>query len=326
MEDISQIREKAISEIKGSSSLEELEGLRVKYLGRKGVITDILRSLKDMSIEDKKKVGPMANSLKDDLTEMIDEKKIVFEKEANKPNIDITRPGKEPNKGHRHPLSIMEKEVIDIFSSMNFSVVDGPESETEHYNFDALNIPGGHPARDEWDTFWLKSKDKDRKLMRTHTSPVQVRFMEKNEPPFRIIVPGRVFRYEATDASHEINFYQVEGLVVGDDITLANLKYTIETFLSELFGDDNIEFRYRPSFFPFTEPSLEVDIKLNDQWLEVMGAGMVNRKVFEAVGYDPNKLQGFAFGVGLDRLAMIKYDIPDVRLFYSGDLRFIKQF
>jgi len=206
---------------------------------------------------------------------------------------------------------------------MNFSVVSGPEIETEYYNFDALNIPANHPARDMWDTLWLKNS---KLLLRTHTSPVQIRYMEVHQPPFQIIVPGRVFRYEATDASHEINFYQVEGLMIGPNVTLANFKFIVEEFFRKLYGP-KVQFRFRPSYFPFVEPGLEVDIKLTgDKWLEVMGAGMVHRNVFDAVHYNPEQVQGFAFGMGLDRLAMIKYNIPDIRLFYSGDLRFIRQF
>jgi len=202
-------------------------------------------------------------------------------------------------------------------------VVDGPEIENEYYNFDALNIPKNHPARDLWDTFWLKDIGL---LLRTHTSPMQARYMEKHKPPLRIIVPGRCFRHEATDASHDVQFYQIEGLMVGQDVSMANFKGVIEEFLKRFFGS-GVKMRLRPGHFPFTEPSFEVDIKRKDKdWLEIMGAGMVHPNVFKAVGYTPDKWQGFAFGVGLDRLAMLKYQIDDIRLFYSGDLRFLKQF
>ena len=288
-------------------------------------------------------------------------------------------PGKKIPVGHLHPLTLMENRIREIFRGLNFSVVEGPEIETEHYNFDALNIPANHPARDMWDTFWLKlsanggkfaqpdlrsksglglktqtnaekipresaSSPRVSALLRTHTSPMQIRYMETHRPPFQIIVPGRVFRYEATDASHEINFHQVEGLMVGENINLANFKYIIEEFFRQLFGAGT-HIRFRPSYFPFVEPGLEIDILLDrsaeerglyaDQrgkslresaWLEVMGAGMVHPNVFRAVGYDSRKVQGFAFGLGIERLAMIKYKIPDIRLFYSGDLRFINQF
>ena len=236
--------------------------------------------------------------------------------------IDVTAPGKRPERGHLHPLTLVQNKAIDIFSSMGFEVAEGPEVETEYYNFDALNIPKNHPARDMWDTFWLKNG----KLLRTHTSPVQIRYMETNQPPFRLIAPGKVFRYEATDATHEAQFYQLEGLMVGKEITLANLKAVMEVFFQKFFGEKNIKVRLRPSYFPFVEPGVEVDIWFKGKWMEIAGAGMVHPKVLENVKIDPREWQGFAFGMGIDRLAMIKYKIDDVRLFYSGDLRFIKQF
>jgi len=228
---------------------------------------------------------------------------------------------KDKGGGHIHPLSHVTKQMVDIFRSMGFSVVLGPDMETEHYNFDALNIPKDHPARDMWDTFWLKNGD----LLRTHTSPMQIRFMEKNNPPFQIIVPGRVYRYEATDATHETQFYQLEGLMIGKDITLSNLKGVLEVFFKKLFGE-KIEIRFRPSYFPFTEPSVEVDALVNGKWLEIAGAGMVHPQVLKNVKIDPNEWQGFAFGMGIDRVAMLKYKIDDIRLFYGSDMRFLKQF
>jgi len=213
------------------------------------------------------------------------------------------------------------KEAEDIFGSLGFEIIEGPEVETEYYNFDALNIPAEHPAREMWDTFWLGKKF----LMRTHTSPVQIRYMEKHNPPFRIIAPGRVFRHEATDASHEIQFNQLEGLMVGKDVSLADLKGILEQFLRRLMGN-KIEIRFKPSYFPFVEPGVEVDMLWNGRWLEMLGAGMVHPNVLRAGGLNPNEWQGFAFGVGIDRLAMLKYKIDDIRLFYSGDLRFLRQF
>lgn len=333
MTDLGDLRKNAINEIKNSTGMEELDEVRVKYLGREGKLTEVLRSLSDLPLEKKREIGPVANSLKDELLEIIKEKKEEFEerlKEKKKAQIDLTKPGEEVRSGRFHPLTLVGRKVKKIFSSLNFEVVDGPHVEFEYYNFDALNIPPDHPARDMWDTFWLNGEPDEemgRQLLRTHTSPMQIRYMEKNNPPLRIVVPGRVFRYEATDASHEINFYQLEGLMVGKDVTLANFKYLMEEFLQRFFEKD-IEFRFRPGYFPFTEPSLEVDIRFGEsqEWLEVLGAGMVHRNVLDAVGYVPDDWQGFAFGVGLDRLAMIKYDIPDIRLFYSGDLRFIRQF
>ena len=236
--------------------------------------------------------------------------------------VDVTAPGKKIELGHLHPLSAAQKRIIDICAGMGFEVAEGPELETEYYNFDALNIPKNHPARDMWDTFWTK----DGRVMRTHTSPVQIRYMENNKPPFRIIAPGRVFRYEATDATHEFQFYQLEGLMVGEKITLGNLKAVMEAFFREFFGSRDIEIRFRPSYFPFVEPGVEIDMKFNGEWMEIAGAGMVHPKVLENVKLDPRRWRGFAFGMGIDRLVMIRHKIDDVRLFYSGDLRFIKQF
>lgn len=250
--------------------------------------------------------------------------------------VDVTAPGKKPDFGHLHPLTLVRRKTEEIFQLMGFSVVEGPEIETEWYNFDALNIPEDHPARDLWDTLWLKSIKRSSQnsvrpakggklLLRTHTSPVQIRYMEKNQPPLRIIVPGRVFRHEATDAKHEINFYQLEGLMVDKEVSVANFKAIIEEFFIRFF-DKQVQIRMRPSYFPFVEPGFEVDIKRDNAWLEIMGAGMVHPKVLKNVGLNPRWWQGFAFGIGLDRLAMMKYKINDVRAFYSGDLRFLNQF
>ena len=312
------------------NDLKQLEALRIKYLGRKGELTNILRSLKDLSLEQRKIIGPKAQQLKQKLDKLISLKKEDLEKRNLIPKIDLTKPGKKLKLGHLHPLTLVEQKMRQIFSGMNFSVVDGPELENEYYNFDALNFPPNHPAREMQDTFWIKqektSNSKQNFLLRTHTSPVQVRFMEKYNPPFQIIVPGKVFRNEAIDAGHEINFYQLEGLVVGKNINLANFKFIIEEFFNKFFKGEKIEFRYRPSYFPFVEPGLEVIIKYQGRWFEIAGAGMVHKHVFEYAHYNPKEFQGFAFGMGIDRLAMIKYKIPDIRLFYSGDLRFINQF
>ena len=247
---------------------------------------------------------------------------------------DITIPGKKPVLGHLHPLTQTRRRIEEIFQTMGFSIVEGPEMETEWYNFDALNIPPDHPARDMWDTFWLKDIDL---LLRTHTSPVQVRFMEKNNPPLRIIAPGRIFRYEATDASHETNFYQIEGLMVGKSVSVANFRAIIEQFFKSFFGK-SVAIRLRPGYFPFVEPGFEIDMScLNCNgkgcsacqgvgWLEMIGAGMVHPNVLKNSGLIPKHWQGFAFGGGIDRLAMMKHKINDIRLFYSGDLRFLEQF
>lgn len=231
---------------------------------------------------------------------------------------------KDDQKGHLHPISIITREIFDIFKDIGFDIATGPEIEEEYYNFDTLNIPANHPARDMWDTFWLKPLD-GRKLLRTHTSPVQVRYMEKHQPPIKIIAPGKVFRSEATDATHEAQFYQLEGLVVDKHISLGDLKGTLQYFLERFLGE-KVEIRFRPSFFPFVEPGVEIDVKFKGKWLEIMGAGMVHPKVLNDAGINSEEYKGFAFGVGMDRLVMIKYQIPDVRLLYQGDLRLINQF
>ena len=233
--------------------------------------------------------------------------------------------------GHLHPISLVMQQMEEIFSRLGFERAEGPQIETERYNFDGLNVPANHPARDLWDTFWLEDNNLG-DLLRTHTSSVQIREMEKSEPPFRIIAPGKVFRYEATDATHETQFHQLEGFMIDTDITLAHMKGVLEHFFSEFFGDAT-EVRLRPSYFPFVEPGVEVDMRLADPdesednpWIEILGAGMVHPNVLKAVGVDEKKYQGFAFGVGIDRLLMLKYGVPDVRLLYSGDLRVTEQF
>ncbi len=366
--DIEKIKNEAEKLIRKANDARFLEDVRIKYLGRKsGEITKIVKLIPDLPLEEKKKIGPAVNALKREVEELLENRLEALKSSASKSSaLDVTMPGKKVFLGHLHPLTLVEKEIREIFKAMHFSVIEGPEVETEYYNFDALNIPKNHPARDMWDTFWLRQnelkvpsragkseKSKDRLLLRTHTSPMQVRYMEKHKPPFQIIVPGRVFRYEATDASHEINFHQVEGLMVGKDINLANFKFVFQEFFKRLFKK-NVAIRLRPSYFPFVEPGLEVDVECvkcggkglisrgetadrtqsglgcnickETGWLEVMGAGMVHPKVFEAARYNPREVRGFAFGLGLERIAMIKYNIPDIRLFYSGDLRFIKQF
>jgi len=356
LDDIQKLKKESFAAVQGANDIQSLEEVRVVFLGRTGgKLTAVLRSLKDVPIEDRKKIGPAANALRNELEELLASKLQQLQSKISARKLDLSMPGKRVVTGHLHPLTLVEKEIREIFTSMNFSVVEGPEVESERYNFDALNIPKDHPARDMWDTFWLrqnelKTKSKKRKggkksmphvadrlLLRTHTSPVQIRYMETHKPPFQIIVPGRVFRYEATDASHETNFHQVEGLMVGEHVTLANFKFVIQEFFRKLFNR-NLDIRLRPSYFPFVEPGLEVDIQCvkcggrgcnvckDSGWLEVMGAGMVHPRVFASVHYNPRDLQGFAFGLGLERIAMIKYNIPDIRLFYSGDVRFIKQF
>ncbi len=324
---LNQIKEKALKEIAQAKDLKQLEQIYRQYLGRKGELTMILRSLKDLSDKERKEKGQLANQAKSEIDEVIKVKRQKLSGQAGlarkKDWIDVSAPGFQPPEGYPHPISLVQRQVEEIFQSIGFSVVDGPEIENEYYNFDALNIPKDHPARDLWDTFWLKDIDR---LLRTHTSPMQARYMEENQPPLRIIVPGRCFRHEATDASHDVQFYQVEGLMVGQDVSMSHFKGIVEEFLKQFFGPE-VKMRLRPGYFPFTEPSFEVDAKREKgDWLELMGAGMVHQNVFKAVGYPLRKWQGFAFGVGLDRLAMVKYKIDDIRLFYSGDLRFLKQF
>ncbi len=322
-----QIKQKAVEEIAQAKDLKKLEQIFRAYLGRKGKLTQVLRSLKDLPEKEKKEKGKLANQVKQELSQLIEDKrKGLASKGAKKPVgdwLDVTAPGIKVPRGHLHPITLVQRQVEEIFQSMGFSVLDGPEVETAYYNFDALNVPENHPARDMWDTFWLKDLDS---LLRTHTSPMQARYMEKNNPPLRIIVPGRCFRHDATDITHDVQFHQFEGLMVGKDVSAANFKAIIEEFFKQFFNSPDIHVRLRPSYFPFVEPGFEVDVKRGKgKWLEIMGAGMVHPNVFKAVGYT-KKWQGFAFGAGIERLAMIKYQIDDIRLFFSSDLRFLKQF
>ncbi len=342
-EKIQQIKEDAVSKIEASKTIDDIENVRIAYLGKKSAFNEILKGLKDLSPEEKKEIGPLANQTKKELQHLIDDKKMALESviDEKKEWIDVTAPGTKHAHGHLHPLSIVQRDIENIFNSMGFEIADGPDIESESYNFDAINMPDDHPGRDMQDTFWISREDGRKKgtgtVMRTQTSGVQVRYMEKHKPPFRIIVPGRVFRNEATDASHEHTFHQFEALVVGDDVSVANFLYIAETFFSEFFGQE-IKARLRPSYFPFVEPGFEFDISCTNcggkgcstcsqtGWIEVGGAGMVHQNVFEAAGYDRDKYQGFAWGFGLERLAMMKYKINDIRLFHSGDVRFTRQF
>ena len=333
------IKNRFLKELNEAKTSEEKKKICKKYLEED--LSSVFSSFKGLSSKEKVKSGKDANELKKLLLskmEMVKE----TEKEERK-WIDVTLPGEKPALGNIHPLTQMQRRCEDIFSQMGFVVIEGPELENEWYNFDALNVKEDHPAREMQDTLFVKQKErealtsKEKLLMRTQTSAVQVRYMEKNKPPLRVIVPGRVFRNEATDNSHEINFYQLEGLMVGEDVSVANFKAVIEVFFQKLFTSD-VEIRLRPSYFPFTEPSFEVDVSCSickkrgcsacqkTGWLEVMGAGMVHPNVLQSAGIDASEFNGFAFGGGVDRLAMIKHEINDIRLFYSGDLRFLKQF
>jgi len=327
--DLEEIRKRAVEGIEKATTANEIAEVRIKCLGRKqGEITLALRALKDLPDAEKRKTGPLLQKLKAEI-----EAALVFrEKELENAGriIDITLPGEKTERGHLNLLTQTEDEIRRIFNSMNFSVIDGPEVEDEYHNFDALNIPAWHPAREMWDTFWLKpqkNNDKKRYLLRTHTSPMQIRYMEHHKPPFQIISVGRAFRYEATDATHEMDFSQVEGLMIGEDVSLANFKFVISEFFRQFFSDKEVEVRFRSSYFPFVEPGVEVDIRLdNSRWLEMGGAGMVHPNVLKSVGYNPENWQGFAFGFGVERLAIVRHKIPDIRLFRSQDLRFTKEF
>ncbi len=332
MDKLEVLKDKVILAIKQAPNEGVLVDLQKKYLGRKGELTLFFKSLKNLSESERKNSGQKANEVKIYLQKEIDSRrsdlrkndKAAEKKISGKEWLDVTAPGKKFEKGHSHILSRVIKETCDVFESMGFEIVFGPDVETEYYNFDALNIPSDHPARDMWDTFWLR----DNLLLRTHTSPMQIRYMETHKPPLRIIVPGRCYRYEAIDSTHDMQFYQLEGLMIGENITLAHLKGILGVFFQRLFNKKEAEVRFRPSYFPFVEPGVEVDLRFgkNDKWLEIAGAGMVHPQVLKNVKIDPLKWQGFAFGLGIDRVAMLKYKIDDIRLFYSADLRFIKQF
>jgi phenylalanyl-tRNA synthetase alpha chain len=344
-EKIEKIKQEVEAAISRASTLEELKLVHAEHFSKKGTLTALMSELGKVSPEEKPKMGLALNELKTHLQEKFDSKQNNLgraELDARLANekIDITAPGKAYKRGHIHPLSQIQKEVEEIFMSMGFTVEDGPEVESEYFNFDALNIPATHPARDMQDTFFVK-KDADKELgrmvLRTQTSPVQIRTMQKQGAPLRIIVPGRVFRYEATDASHDTTFYQVEGLLIDKDISLAHLKGILKEFLSKLFGKE-VVIRFRPGYFPFVEPGIEMDfgclicnqkgcrVCKNSGWVEFMGAGMVHQNVLRAGGIDPNEYQGWAFGFGLTRLVMMRYQITDIRLLFGGDTRFLNQF
>jgi phenylalanyl-tRNA synthetase alpha chain len=323
--------------IGGAASSSELEALRVKYLGRSGALTQILKSLGTLPAEERPAVGAAANEAKRELEALLDrrlaetlEAERRRQREHERP--DLTLPGRRPPRGGLHPLTRVRDEIVAIFMGLGFSVAEGPQIETDFYNFEALNIPRDHPARDMQDTFYLSPET----LLRTHTSPVQIRTMRAQPPPVRIIVPGVVYRRDA-DITHSPMFHQVEGLAVDTNVTMADLKGTLELFAREMFGARST-IRFRPSFFPFTEPSAEVDVRCflcggdgcrvctQSGWLEILGSGMVHPQVLRNVGYDPEAVTGWAFGMGIERIAMLKYGVDDIRLFFENDLRFLTQF
>ncbi len=340
IESLKKLQESALSELQSVETIEQLDALVLKYFGRsKGLLNNVLKNIKNLSESDRRTLGAQANEVKVAIWKLIDEKRNEI-RSKNKPEfLDLTATGK-TTLGHLHPITQMSKEIKEVFRSMGYSVLVGPEIESDYYNFEALNIPSEHPARDMFDTFYVKDpnpKSKEKLVLRTHTSPMQARVMENYKPPFAVIIPGRTFRNEATDARHEHTFYQVEGLVVDENISLANLKWSLDTLIQKIFGGE-IKTQYRPSYFPFTEPSVEVlmscifcnqkgcSICSRTGWLEVLGAGMVHPKVFEVAGYPKGKYSGFAFGLGIMRFAMLKYNIPDIRMFHQNDARLLKQF
>ena len=337
-EQLEKIREEAIKQIEASDALEKLNDIRVAYLGKKGELTNLLKSMKDVAPEERPKVGQMVNDARSIIEGRLEEAKTALarmarDEQMKKEVIDVTLPAKKNNVGHSHPSTIALEEVERIFVGMGYEVVEGPEVEYDKYNFEKLNIPKGHPARDEQDTFYINENI----LLRSQTSPVQVRTMEKGKLPIRMIAPGRVFRSDEVDATHSPSFHQVEGLVIDKDITFADLKGTLAEFARELFGPET-KVKFRPHHFPFTEPSAEVDVTCfkcggsgcrfckGSGWIEILGCGMVHPHVLEMCGIDPEEYSGFAFGVGLERIALLKYEIDDMRLLYENDIRFLKQF
>ena len=337
-EKLQAIMESALKQIEEAVDSEKLNDARVSFLGKKGELTQVLKSLKDVAPEDRPKVGQLVNEAREAIEKRLDERKKEFDKKMldlklATETIDVTLPAKKPMIGHRHPNTIALDEVKKIFIGMGYQVVDGPEIEFDYYNFEALNIPANHPAKDEQDTFYIN----DKLLLRTQTSSVQVHVMEKQKPPIRIIAPGRVFRSDEVDATHSPSFHQVEGLVIDKNVTFADLKGTLAEFARRIFGE-NTKVKFRPHHFPFTEPSAEMDVSCfkcggkgcrfckNEGWIEILGCGMVHPHVLEMRGIDPKEYQGFAFGIGLERIALRKYEVDDMRLLYENDVRFLRQF
>ena len=336
-EDLERVRREAVASLEGASTEKELSELKVKILGRKGDLTQLLKRLGGLSESDRRQMGRLANEIKEDLEKRIEEALTHLQERERqetlaRERVDVTLPGRRVSYGRKHPITQTLEEIVDIFSRLGFEVVEGPEVELDYYNFEALNIPKGHPAREMQATFFIS----DDVVLRTHTSPVEVRTMEKHPPPVRIISPGPVYRCDS-DPTHSPMFHQVEGLLVDRGITFADLKGVLTVFVRHMFGEGT-KLRFRPSFFPFTEPSAEVDIECficggkgcgvcsNTGWLEILGSGMTDPAVFGFVNYDPEEVTGFAFGMGVERIAMLKYGINDIRLFFANDLRFLKQF
>jgi len=325
-ESVEQLREAAVAALNLADSSDQIESWRVDFLGRKGRLTALLRGLGSLEIEERKVVGAAANLLRADLDSLY-EKRERQARSSDTPagSLDVTLPGRKPALGGLHPSTQMIREITQAFNEMGFQTVEGPEVELEKYNFDMLNIPAGHPARDQWDTIWVDSEKYDDVLLRTHTSPMQARVMENNDPPIRVVVPGKCYRYESTDSTHEWHFNQVEGLAVDEGITFADLKGTLYEFARRIFGQSR-KVRFRCDFFPFVEPGVDMSIDWNGRWIEILGAGMVHPRVLENSGYDSTKYTGFAFGMGPERISMLRNEITDIRHFFSNDLRFLTQF
>ena len=342
--DINELKTRFMGALEKATSEEAVENLRVEALGKKGEISLSLREMGQMDEETRQKIGPELNAFRKVFTDEITARKEAFADAAlnarlEEEGLDMSRPARPRNLGTIHPISQVTEELYTIFSELGYAVADGPQIETDYYNFDALNIPTHHPARQEHDTFYIHREEGDDRpphVLRTQTSAVQIRHMEKNGAPCRIIAPGRVYRADY-DQTHTPMFHQVEGLCVGENVSMANLKWTLEEFCRAFFEVDNVELRFRASHFPFTEPSAEIDIRCSwdkgqlkvgegDDWLEILGCGMVHPKVLEAGGVDPKTHQGFAFGVGIDRIAMLKYGIPDLRAFFDSDIRWLRHY
>ncbi len=319
------LRAEGTSAIAAAASLDQLEQLRVSYLGKKGQLSQVLGSMGKLSPEERPGIGALANEIKETLQASLDQKRTDLQAAAiqsrlEAETLDVTMPGVYRPQGRIHPLNSVMDRVLDIFMGLGYTVATGPEMETDYYNFEALNTPADHPARDMQDTFYLP----DGNLLRTHTSSVQIRYMEQHQPPVRIVAPGRVYRRDTVDATHAAVFHQIELLAVDEGLTFNDLKGTIKEFLRQMFGE--LPIRFRASYFPFTEPSAEVDLQWQGKWLEVMGCGMVDPNVLKTVGYDPEKYTGFAAGFGVERFAMVLYQIDDIRRVYNSDLRFLQQF
>ena len=339
-ERLEELQKEALQKIETATNLKELNDVRVAYLGKKGPITEVLRGMGKLSAEERPKMGALVNVIRENIQSQLEQKQAVLEEEAvnqqlASESIDVTLPARPVKRGNHHPLTRVVEEMEDIFIGLGYAIAEGPEVETDNYNFEKLNLPKGHPARDMQDSFYITEEI----LLRTHTSPVQARTMEKHQGkgPVKIICPGKVYRRDNDDATHSHQFMQIEGLVVDENISMSDLKGTLEVFVKKIFGQDR-EIRLRPSFFPFTEPSVEVDLscKICDGegchvckqtgWIEILGGGIVHPRVLEMSGFDSTKYTGFAFGIGVERIAMLKYGVDDIRHFYTNDTRFLSQF